>query len=233
MGDNIKKIIFCLPGSNFTKVFLESLIATISYCMKNKISISVKTREGSNIYALREEILGAVYDKGTGEISLFDGEDYDYIMNIDSDMRWRPQDLQALIDADKDIVSGVCARKSGEVAASYFFEDKKVIFKPTLVNDVIQENIEIKNLIIKEVREYDTPVTISACGFAFLLVKKGVFEKMEPPWFMQIKNKKPFNRIGYFSEDYSWCVRAYQAGYKVWLHPKARIGHQKEVILTT
>lgn len=225
------EIMFCLPGSNFTHNFLKSFVATIAWCMNNKINISVRNGTGSNIYALREDMLGATMDEKTGEIELFEGQHYDYILWIDSDMSWTPADIAALLEVNKDIVTGACSKKDGNLAVSYFFDKDRVILKPKMEGSRIIEPFEIKNISREDLKDYDCPVTVTACGFAFILIKRGVFEKMRAPWFMQVTHDNNGNYESYFSEDFSFCMRAAKAGFNIWLQPKARIGHQKDIML--
>jgi hypothetical protein len=229
------KIMFCLPGSNFTNDFLKSFIATISWCIKNNINIGVRNNAGANVYAVREDILDTVVDRKTNERALFGGENYDYVLWIDSDMKWKPEDIKTLMDADKDIISGACLKTNGEFAATYFFEEKtnRLILSPKLEGEhFMPEMFDNKSIPGADITKMNEPVEVSAVGFAFILIKKGVFEKFGPPWFMQVTHKNPqFGNTSYFSEDFSFCVRARAAGYKIWFHPKAVIGHKKEMVL--
>jgi hypothetical protein len=229
------RIMLCLPGSSFTHNFLKSLITTISWCIGSNISISVRNNTGANIYAVREDILECVYDTKTKEIALFNGEDYDYILWIDSDMKWKPNDIKTLIDADKDIISGACLKTNGEFAAAYLYEDKtnRLILSPKLEGEhFMPEIFENKSIPGSDLAKMTEPVEVSTVGFAFILIKKGVFEKFGPPWFMQVTHKTPnYGNTSYFSEDFSFCVRARAAGFKIWFHPKAVIGHEKSMVL--
>ena len=229
------KIMFCLPGSSFTNDFLKSLIATISWCIKNNINISVRNNTGANIYAVREDLLDTVVDMKTKERALFNGEGYDYILWIDHDMKWKPEDIKTLLDADKDIISGACLKTNGEFAATYFFEEgtDRLILSPKLEGEhFMPEMFDNKSIPGTDLAKMNEPVEVSAVGFAFILFKKGVFEKFGPPWFMQVTHKNPrFENTSYFSEDFSFCIRARAAGFKIWFHPKAVIGHKKEMIL--
>lgn len=233
MDNKIKpiKVIFCLPGSSFTHNFLKSFIATISYCIKNNITISVRNNVGSNIFSIREEMLNVTFNKKTKKLEIFDGEDYDYIFWVDSDMKWKPEDFISLFEANKDIVTGACIKEGGEFAASHFIDENNNIFTPKLNGNEIKEKFTIKNFFPNEIEEYKEPISISACGFAFILIKKGVFEKIGPPWFMQVYRIGEQGFYTYFSEDYSFSVRAKNAGFQIWLQPKAIIGHQKNVVL--
>ncbi len=68
------------------------------------------------------------------------------------------------------------------------------------------------------------------CGFAWLLVKKGVFESIPYPWFKPLVRE--VNGVYNFpSEDISWCYEAKKYGWKIYVDPEAKIGHEKRTTL--
>jgi GT2 family glycosyltransferase len=77
----------------------------------------------------------------------------------------------------------------------------------------------------------DEPVEVWGIGFGFVLMKHGVFEKMDRPWFEIEKIRWPEHSFDTnVGEDYSWCMRARRAGFKVMVDPKVKVGHTKETI---
>jgi len=60
------------------------------------------------------------------------------------------------------------------------------------------------------------PFEVDGIGLGVTLVKRRVFEKLEPPWF-----KTPEDE----SEDYTFCRRAKEAGFHVFCEPRIRVGH--------
>lgn len=63
-----------------------------------------------------------------------------------------------------------------------------------------------------------------------MLVKRGVFESMEYPWFRPIE-KKIGNMVDFTMEDVAFCIQAKERGYKVEIDPLVRVGHEKKVVL--
>jgi GT2 family glycosyltransferase len=54
---------------------------------------------------------------------------------------------------------------------------------------------------------------------------------MERPWFL-IRRVK-YDDVDYptnVGEDYSWCLGAKKAGYKIWVDPLIKVKHHKETI---
>jgi len=68
-------------------------------------------------------------------------------------------------------------------------------------------------------------------GMGFMLVKKGVFETVKWPWFLS--TTIPFvNRTEIMvTEDIYFCNKAREAGYKVWIDPTVKVGHQRNLVI--
>jgi hypothetical protein len=77
--------------------------------------------------------------------------------------------------------------------------------------------------------EKKTPFEVAGCGFGFLSVKAGVFEKMPRPWFgpESVPNNDGEETFYLVGEDLSWCTKAIKAGFKIWVDPLVRVTHQK------
>ena len=63
----------------------------------------------------------------------------------------------------------------------------------------------------------------------FMLVKKGVFESLAYPWFRPLE-KRIGDMTDFTMEDVSFCLRAKEKGFKVYIDPQVRLGHEKRVI---
>lgn len=74
----------------------------------------------------------------------------------------------------------------------------------------------------------DRPYCLLLMGF--ILVKKGVFESMEYPWFKPIE-KKIGNMVDFTMEDVAFCLTAREKGFEIYVDPTVRVGHEKKVIL--
>lgn len=63
-----------------------------------------------------------------------------------------------------------------------------------------------------------------------MLIKKGVFESMDYPWFRPI-NQKIGKCVDFCMEDVAFCLRAKEKGFKVYIDPTIRVLHEKKVLL--
>jgi GT2 family glycosyltransferase len=73
---------------------------------------------------------------------------------------------------------------------------------------------------------------VTSCGFGFICIKNGVFEKMPKPWFDSRIFEKNGRLTAGIGEDSSWCIRVRELGFKIWLDPNVRVIHNKTMALT-
>lgn len=122
-------------------------------------------------------------------------DEFTHLLFLDIDHYHHPDTLLKLINCDKDIVSGLSFRR-GEPYDPIMFK----------WND---EEQTFNNITEWEENEL---VEVDAIGAASLLVKKEVFEKLAHPWFEMNYKFGP----GVVSEDFAFCLKAKENGYKVW-----------------
>lgn len=212
-------IVICTPGLNFTQHYMRSLLETLPVLGKAGLSFSFANEFCSHVSDARETTLNGSKDGNNFSDSRpFKGQlTYDKLMWIDSDIGWSPADFMSLYGADEDIISGAYLLGNGAVAA---------------------HKLENRNAYtLDEVKELKEKVKIASAGFGFMAVKKGVFESLSRPWFQSAQaevtlgngQQHSFNIMG---EDVSWCVRAKEAGFDVWLDPNVKLIHQKQYLLT-
>lgn len=171
--------------------------------------------EGSSITHVRNKTLEMTDEYTKKGTKPFGGMEYDYMMWIDSDNVFEPEDFFKLLHVNHDIVTGLVptdATGRGACGMVNGFNPTKYVKIPAIPQD------------------RETLIDIEFCGFAFLLIKRGVFEAMEYPWF-GLKHYEVGDKIVCPAEDFEWCIRAGELGYKLYAHPQVRIGHEKLIIL--
>lgn len=130
---------------------------------------------------------------------MLENPESDYLWFVDSDIVPDKETLNALIADDKDIVSAVYPYRvdgDGIVGADFLLHTLKL-------DDVIadDENGEPKPLL-KEIRR---------CGMGCCLVKRKVFESVLEEFGTCFTPKVNMG------EDYSFCERAGELGFEVWI----------------
>lgn len=139
----------------------------------------------------------------------------DYIMWFDSDMIFQADTLERLmkdLDDGRDIVSGLYFRRSAP-------------FSP-----VAFEKIQIADGGDCEFKDYHGDLTgiheVEGVGFGCVLMRSDViFECFS-------KYGTCFSPIGKVGEDLSFCWRARELGYKIWLDADVKLGHVGHLIVT-
>jgi hypothetical protein len=216
------RIVFCLPGSNFSNIFLTCWSDMLLYCVTHGIVPIISQAQSNNIYYVRQMCLGADVSRGKDQ-KPFNGQlEYDYIMWIDSDQIFKPDQLQTLINRNKDIVGGIYAHEGGQGFACgkidlefYKTNGYMEYYTPDSIKEI--EKIE------------DNLMEVDFTGFGFLLIKNGVYEKLEYPW-----HRPEWFEIGdnydFTMEDVGFCINAKKAGFNIYVDPCVRVGHVKKAI---
>jgi len=170
--------------------------------------------------------------------------DSTHLMFIDSDIRFRPQDVFPMIDADVDVIGGVYPKKEIN------WDTVKKAMENGVPNDQLKYHTGsfVVNLVgyQGEVQvPVNQPAEIFNAGTGFMLIKREVFEKLADlvPSYSNdvmdlsgtIQNKEVIkeyfatsiepetNRL--LSEDYHFCYIWRKAGGKVYAAPWAQFAH--------
>jgi GT2 family glycosyltransferase len=149
---------------------------------------------------------------------------YDYIMWIDSDMVFTPDQFFKLLDHDKDIVSGIYKMQNNFHYATVENWDHDYFVKNGTYEFLNEDTVKQKKDLF--------PVAYT--GFGWMLIKNGVFESLEYPWFQPTWKEYELNgkTIKEFTmEDVAFCDMIKDKGFKIWVDPKMIIGHEKMMVL--
>ena len=205
-------------GYNHAPNFWLSLLNFVQYSYANDIQISFRHNRMSNIYYAREKLL---------QNTLKDLPDYDYILWIDSDAVFTPMDVEKLINADKDVIGG-CAKFHNSKSGTLVYNFGKYFTKNWKSLGILMVNQQVTDELPRE------PFTVDYTGCHFLLMKKGVCEKLSTPAFEPLtwdKLDPELTMGGFMSEDGAFCWKLKQIGYDIWIDPETQVGHVKEMVL--
>jgi len=215
-----KTVVFCLPGKSFSREFLECWTELFNWCIFNGIKPIISTSYSPNLYYVRNMCLGGSTLNGVKQ-KPFAGQDYDYIMWIDSDVLFRVDHFKQLLDADKDIVSGVYTMNDNIHCATVETMDHELYKKQGYYDFMKREDVTKRTDLFG----------VDYTGFGFMLIKKGVFESLEYPWFRPMWFEYGDDVKDFAMEDVSFCQAVKEKGYTVWVNPKTLLGHQKTFII--
>jgi hypothetical protein len=215
------KVIFCIPGNNFSGNFLKSWTSLLLNCFNNNIEVLLSQRYNPNIYYVRSECLGANLLRGKKQVPFDNKINYDYLMWIDSDQIFAPEHFFSLLSDNKDIVGGLYLMEGRTHFASVKTWDE----------DYFRKNGTFQYLTPKDLSSNEELIEVVYSGFGFLLIKRGVFESLEYPWFEPQTINFGNDIEDFASDDISFCIKAKKAGYQIFVDPKVIIGHEKSEIL--
>lgn len=214
-------MVFCLPGKSFSGQFLQCWTQLVGYCQSNGINIILSQRYNSNVYYVRSQCLGADVLRGRNQTPFNGQVPYDYIMWIDSDIHFTIQNFATLLShPEKDIVSGVYPMEGGELTPIVRKWDRDYF-----ISHGSFEFMSLDDPLIVEGNLFE----VAYAGMGFMLIKRGVFEKMEYPWFAPDFFDFGNNIFDFCSEDVGFCKRATAIGFKIWVDPKVITKHEKTV----
>ncbi len=222
-------IVFCIPGRTYSNNFLLCWSKLLVYCLKNNINPIICNRTSSNVYYVRNMCLGGDVSSGIYQKPFKGKLNYDYIMWIDSDIVFTIKDFKNLLKHQKNIVSGLYLMNKGISFATVKNWDK----------NFYKKNGYFKFLTYKDIKQHvkqnpNTLLEVEYTGVGWMLIKKGVFEKIEYPWFRPIwedfgKNENDDKIKEFTSEDVGWCQTILKKGFKIYVDPNIIVGHEKVI----
>lgn len=193
----MKKILIAVPCMDMVSARFAQSLATLRKVGQCTVSFLI----GSLVYDSRNKLAGLAMQM-----------EADYIMWFDSDMVFRPDTLERMMDVlDKhpeiDILSGLYVKRGAP-------------FTPVLFSKLdVKEDGGIDFEDVTEVPE--ELFEVAGCGFGGVLMKTDCLYDiagMEDGgmWFTPIAGA---------GEDVAFCIRARKCGYKIYCDPSIDFGH--------
>ena len=192
------KVAICVPcGDQVAAGFAYDLSRLMSFtiAMEPEIELALIFQKSSLLPASRA---------GLAEQAI--AFDSDYLLCIDSDMRFQKDALLRLMTVAE-------SAKISMVAANYPTRKEPVL--PVSFSDIDgNERVytEVNETAIQEV---------SATGFGFILIRQDVFTTMDKPWFMLGYSPE---KDDYQGEDVYFFVKAKANGHAVYIDPVVTLG---------
>ena len=227
-------IVFALPGDTFSNKFLMSWTLLFNYCVTHQINPLITNHVNSNKYYERNLCLGGNNLKGIQQ-KPFNGEiNYDFIMWIDANQVFNVDSCLKLLTRDADVVSGMYLMENAknfgvvtEWSKSYFEKHGSFEFLSTEEVSSMRKN------------KQDPLIDVEYTGMGWMMVKKGVFEQLEYPWFrpqmttMDIKDASGNEvRVKEFpTEDVFFCRKVKELGMKVQVDTSVIVGNEVKLVL--
>jgi hypothetical protein len=220
------RVVFCLPGRTFDRTFLIAWSQLMIACVDRNIEIVISQHYSSVVHFARAKCLGGDVRKGQSQ-KPFQGElEYDYIMWIDSDIVFNPEDFFKLLESPHDVTCG-----------RYMMEDMKHHAVVRIWDtEFFRENGAFKFLTEEDITRYSETtksryMPVAYAGMGWMLIRKGVIEHIQYPWFYRQIEQIGQNMRDMNSEDVAFCKNLQEVGVSIMLDTQVRVGHMKPVIL--
>ena len=166
-----------------------------------------------------------------------------HMMFIDADIRFNPEQIFPMLEAEKDIICGIYPKKEIN------WTTVKMAMDANVPNDQLKFHTGafVVNLVDYQTEvtvPINEPVEIWNGGTGFMLIKREVFENLvgKVPTYLNnvldMTNKENGETINEFfatsienetnillSEDYYFCKKAREHGMKVWAAPWVQLAH--------
>jgi GT2 family glycosyltransferase len=221
-----KTVVFCLPGNSYSGKFLVSFVELMNACARMQMRPLISQDYSSMVNFARCKVAGADVNRGKNQTPFGGKVPYDYMMWIDSDIVFTPEQFFQLLDMDKDIASGWYAQPGAASAGE--------LYTPVVENmddDFFRKHGSYQFLTTKDMEKKKHPIKVDYIGFGWVLIKKGVFENIEYPWFAPKIVNLGSGIQDVCSEDVSFCHDVKKAGFDIWLDPTCRVGHEKTLVI--
>jgi hypothetical protein len=212
-------IVFCFPGKSFSNNFLTSWSDVLYSCIKNGITPILATAYDPIVYYARNKVLGGNVLRGIKQKPFGGTTRYDFLMWIDSDIVFNFDQVLRLIKRNVSVVSGVYLMADNTHYATVKDWD----------TTYFAQHGSFQFLTPADMTEDLTEVAYS--GLGFMLIKYGVFESLEYPWFRPVFQQISDDIYDFSAEDVSLCQALREKGHKIYVDPTVRVGHEKSRIL--
>jgi len=218
-----KTIVFCLPGRGCSYIFLKAFVQLCFDLVQAGASIQISQDYSSMVNFARCKVLGANVLRGPSQ-KPWDGKlNYDYQLWIDSDIVFDSEKFYRLVSMDKDIAAGwYCTEDGQTTSVAHWLDEEDFRGNGGVMNHETLDSMSKRR----------KPFTVDYTGFGWVLIKKGVFENLEYPWFapkMQVFESGEVQDM--CGEDVSFCLDAKDKGFEIWCDPRIRVGHEKTRII--
>lgn len=142
----------------------------------------------------------------------------EYLLMVDDDMTFPPDTLDKLISNKKDIC-GVAYHSRGS--------KDKIKLVPSIMSIAEVDKGKYINLETETDPKYKDVFECYATGTGIMLIRCEILYKIKRPWFEFTYHENGKCKEG---EDWNFCFKAKDAGYKIFTDPTIKIGHLGEII---
>lgn len=214
------RIVFCMPGREYSREFLLAWSDLLMQANAKGHQCMISQQYSSVVHFARMKCLGGDVLKGPGQKPFQGGVDYDAVMWIDSDIVFKPDDFFKMLESPHDVTAGL-----------YMMED---LTHFAAVKEWNEEQFT-KTGSFKFIRPDDIVgaahyMEVAYAGMGWMLIRKGAIEDLTYPWFWS-ELQHVGELVDMNSEDVAFCRALAAAGHPIHIDTQIRVGHQKKMII--
>jgi hypothetical protein len=224
-----KTIVFALMGEKFSFKFVKCWMETFNFCIENGIRPLMSFSGEVEQSVMRNSLIGGSMNNGIDQKPFGGNLNYDYIMWIDSDTLFTHKQIEMLVQGMEkyDIVSGA----SLDTGMKHY----NAIVNTDL--DVLRENGKFDNVpkeMLESLTESENPyLKVDYVDLGFVMIKKGVIERFEYPWFHHetchlVKENKVYAEN--YSVPHTFCQNLKKKGYDIMIDSRALVKREYNVV---
>jgi len=235
------QIVICLYGNSFSSNFLLSWSMLLDSCYKKNISIVVVPGTKLNDSLPRSKSLGYSVLAGTDQLPFQGKVEYDYLMFLNSDVLFKPDDFFSLLESSHDVTSGLYMMDDNKNFSVFTKWDTQYFLKNGCFEYLSPKALdEFKTVSVTKYM----PAVFTGLGFT--LMKKGVLEKLKYPVFWadlqtlvnsdvpQTDSKSTSDQkhvVEVPTEEVALFLNLQNAGFTPYVDTSVRVGRENLVIL--
>lgn len=223
------RVVICLPGYTYSYRFVENLVRLENHLRECGLIATLSQGYSPEIHQIRAQVAGGHHSNGLYQRPFTNQLVYDYLLWIDSDIDFMPSDFDSLITMNVDVATGWYYQANGLPVAGYFvkrefpYPETDSPPLPLYGIDYIYSFRNDTDIVTKT-----EPYRIDWCGMGWMLIRKGVMERLKFPWFApKIIRYNRSEDYEVLSEDLSFALNLRDAGIDMWVNPLIRVGHEK------
>lgn len=197
-------ILFCTPtyGGQVTTAYFNS-------CMRLQAELISAGLAHDWLTGVNESLVTRARNEMTAS---FLETTHSHMMWIDADIEFEPDHVAKLWNMDADIAVGVYAMKKQDKQWFAAWKD---------------------GALVKDLDQFKGPIEVDYAGTGFMIIRRNVVETLAaksesyegPNGRVPALYMTPIWNDGFESEDYHFCRKARDSGFKVMMDPSVRLGH--------
>lgn len=226
------KIVFCLPGFDYSRDFLMCWTQTLVAFTRAGHEVMVSQQYSSFVPFARAKCLGGDVMAGPDQKPFQGKLDYDVMVWLDSDVLYTPDMIMALVMSPHPVTAGLYMMEDNRHFATVREWNREYFIKNGSFQFLTAEDIERYR---RETGE--RYMQVSYAGMGLMAIKHGVVERLKYPHFAYPVQTFETGRsdvpllVEMCSEDVAFCRNLQDAGVRVMLDLDIRGGHQKRLTL--